>query len=166
MTRRRTRRALAFAGLALCLLMLVALLLNQWWDYYGVTDAVGTTIYISRGSLGVTWVEGQSWFATGTSTVAYSNRSPNWSLFPSTTNALWSNWKIWPALEKNGKFHTGTIPLWILFVLIAVPSAIALWRTRRLAVAGHCTRCGYNLTGNTTGRCPECGANTACRNLN
>lgn len=22
---------------------------------------------------------------------------------------------------------------------------------------GHCRDCGYNLTGNTTGRCPECG---------
>ena len=22
---------------------------------------------------------------------------------------------------------------------------------------GHCTKCGYNLTGNTTGVCPECG---------
>jgi hypothetical protein len=23
--------------------------------------------------------------------------------------------------------------------------------------AGHCQRCGYNLTGNTSGICPECG---------
>ena len=23
---------------------------------------------------------------------------------------------------------------------------------------GHCARCGYDLTGNVSGRCPECGA--------
>lgn len=28
---------------------------------------------------------------------------------------------------------------------------------QRVAQVGHCFRCGYNLTGNTTGRCPECG---------
>jgi rubrerythrin len=22
----------------------------------------------------------------------------------------------------------------------------------------HCTNCGYNLTGNTSGKCPECGS--------
>ena len=27
----------------------------------------------------------------------------------------------------------------------------------RLAKAGRCARCGYDLTGNTSGICPECG---------
>ncbi len=27
-------------------------------------------------------------------------------------------------------------------------------------VSGHCTCCGYNLAGNTSGRCPECGTAT------
>jgi len=33
------------------------------------------------------------------------------------------------------------------------------WEFRRVP-AGHCVACGYNLYGNVSGRCPECG--TAC----
>ena len=28
---------------------------------------------------------------------------------------------------------------------------------RRSHPPGHCLTCGYNLTGNTSGKCPECG---------
>jgi len=51
-------------------------------------------------------------------------------------------------------------PLWpallVLFAAIGVPTAILSWRDRRLP-PGHCRKCGYNLTGNVSGRCPECG---------
>ena len=28
---------------------------------------------------------------------------------------------------------------------------------------GHCRKCGYNLTGNVSGRCPECGKKVAMK---
>ena len=37
---------------------------------------------------------------------------------------------------------------------------IILWRRDRRPPEGHCQTCGYNLTGNTSGRCPECGHTT------
>jgi lipopolysaccharide export LptBFGC system permease protein LptF len=37
-----------------------------------------------------------------------------------------------------------------MVLLLAVP-------TRRAAERGVCNGCGYNLTGNTSGLCPECG---------
>jgi hypothetical protein len=44
-----------------------------------------------------------------------------------------------------------------LAVLLAIPVAI-LWRLDRPRILpGHCTTCGYDLTGNESGRCPECG---------
>jgi hypothetical protein len=53
------------------------------------------------------------------------------------------------------------IGLWIPFALFsAYPAASFVrsprrpWIRRRL---GLCTRCGYNLTGNVSGICPECG---------
>ncbi len=58
------------------------------------------------------------------------------------------------------------IPLWPL----ALPALPALWvlsrdtlracRKARRRRRGLCLRCGYDLTGNVSGRCPECG--TAC----
>ena len=51
------------------------------------------------------------------------------------------------------------LPLWILFVVVTVPTFI-LWRRDRRHPRGHCQRCGYDLTGNVSGRCPECGEAT------
>ena len=52
-------------------------------------------------------------------------------------------------------------PLWVPLSALSTPPAIALirgpvrrWRRRR---KGCCVRCGYDLTGNVTGVCPECG---------
>jgi hypothetical protein len=48
-----------------------------------------------------------------------------------------------------------------LFSILAVSISVAmLILAYRKPKADHpvCTRCGYNLTGNTSGVCPECGA--------
>jgi hypothetical protein len=49
-----------------------------------------------------------------------------------------------------------TIPLWPLFVAAFIPSAIG-WRRSRRRRPGHCRKCRYDLTGNLSGICPECG---------
>lgn len=52
------------------------------------------------------------------------------------------------------------IPFWLGTVAFALlPSVWIVARIkRRWATDGtHCTTCGYDLTGNTTGVCPECG---------
>ncbi len=44
-------------------------------------------------------------------------------------------------------------------LLIAVPPTVILfWRVRqhRIVPLGYCQQCGYNLTGNESGVCPEC----------
>lgn len=48
------------------------------------------------------------------------------------------------------------IPLWLL-VAITMPLSIVLWRLDRRFSQGHCQKCGYNFTGNVSGKCPECG---------
>lgn len=47
------------------------------------------------------------------------------------------------------------VPLWSLLLFFG--AATWLLRSKRIA-PGHCTRCGYDLTGNVSGRCPECGS--------
>jgi predicted Zn-ribbon and HTH transcriptional regulator len=38
-----------------------------------------------------------------------------------------------------------------------IPTAILFRRDRRRFPPSHCQRCGYDLTGNMSGVCPECG---------
>ena len=48
----------------------------------------------------------------------------------------------------------------LLFLLVAIPVAYLLSRDRPKIPPGHCQKCGYDLTGNTSGVCPECGEPT------
>ena len=42
--------------------------------------------------------------------------------------------------------------------MLLIPlTAFLWWRDRRINPKGHCQKCGYDLTGNVSGRCPECG---------
>jgi hypothetical protein len=50
------------------------------------------------------------------------------------------------------------LPLWIPFMAIAIPTGFLWWKHRRRMPPGCCSRCGYSLTGNVSGVCPECGA--------
>ena len=47
-------------------------------------------------------------------------------------------------------------PAWIPLVLAGTTTVWLWWLDRRRPAPGKC-RCGYDLTGNTSGRCPECG---------
>ena len=52
------------------------------------------------------------------------------------------------------------LPYWILVFALAILPLLWLWRRRRrmaLERVGCCATCGYNLTGNVSGICPECG---------
>jgi hypothetical protein len=56
------------------------------------------------------------------------------------------------------------LPLWALAVVLGLIPVVSLlrWRVRSRVqqwrtIRGRCLSCGYNLTGNTTGICPECG---------
>lgn len=48
------------------------------------------------------------------------------------------------------------MPLWIVLLVLAIPTTFLWYRDRR-PPKGHCQTCGYDLTGNVMGVCPECG---------
>lgn len=60
------------------------------------------------------------------------------------------------AIESHGV----TLPLWLPLLLVGV-IAFAAWRRSRGHAPGCCRMCGYDLTGNISGVCPECGAPVA-----
>ena len=45
----------------------------------------------------------------------------------------------------------------VLVAFIALAATLLIIRTPPIYPWGHCRHCGYNLTGNISGRCPECG---------
>jgi hypothetical protein len=58
---------------------------------------------------------------------------------------------------RNSNTHIFSLPLWLPFLLFALPTAY-LWHLDRRRPPGLCARCGYDLSGVTGGVCPECGA--------
>lgn len=49
-------------------------------------------------------------------------------------------------------------PIWLFLIPIVIPLTINRRREQKHpAKTLYCEECGYNLTGNTSGRCPECG---------
>ena len=50
-------------------------------------------------------------------------------------------------------------PMWMFLLAALIPTYLA-WRKLRRPLPGHCQQCGYDLTGNVTGVCSECWAET------
>ncbi len=55
-------------------------------------------------------------------------------------------------LVFNGRLNAGLYVLGAASIL-----AVVLHRYQRPVPSGHCRECGYDLTGNVSGVCPECG---------
>ena len=50
------------------------------------------------------------------------------------------------------------LPLWLPLLILLIPTLLLWRRDRRKPRPGFCRVCDYDLTGNTTGRSPECGS--------
>ena len=57
---------------------------------------------------------------------------------------------------RNFLFMGGYLPV-VIPALVIMLLLLAAWQDRRRLPAGSCHKCGYNLHGNVSGRCPECG---------
>lgn len=130
-------------GITVCLALLLAMLLS-------VLIPVGCT-YDDTGFV----------FANGSIFVMELAGSPRSEGFGN--DPLWLGIRFWqatmqggvPSLRASGYL---TIP-WVLSVLILGGVLRILWRDPRTrdGLSFLCRQCGYNLTGNVSGVCPECG---------
>lgn len=121
----------------------LSILFAERWD-----PGSRTTVYLGRGGLGVEW-----WPDV---TIAWLGSGP---LLKSSTYRLGSGILWW--FETGFSTRHLFMPLWAPLLAFALPTAYAHHRCRRPR-PGHCPTCGYDLTGNTTGVCPECGASGGC----
>lgn len=68
----------------------------------------------------------------------------------------------WSGVLLGVPFEQLTVSLWLLLLVSAPYPAIAFirgpFRRHRRRKRGACVTCGYDLTGNVSGRCPECGS--------
>ena len=63
-------------------------------------------------------------------------------------------------LIKEPPLYSFTVvsPLWaIMAATLIFPAIVGTRRYIHRTKDGHCSKCGYNLTDNTSGICPECG---------
>jgi len=155
--RPRLRRVLKWAGTVACLLMLAAFaasgagvlfyyprLVPQYFDRL-------LSFYLVSGSVGVRITDTVPGFPRyGVSFRNDLHRKRTWG--------QWT-WYQRPRLNRDpsGKDSHLFVPLWIPFLLVLVPTAYLWYRDWRAIPPGHCQKCGYDLTGNESGGCPECG---------
>lgn len=64
-----------------------------------------------------------------------------------------------PHVMRSAYGSDYSIPVWLILCVPGVPLAIRFMvlRYRRRRLPGHCARCNYNLKGNVSGVCSECG---------
>ena len=134
----------------------------------------------TAGLLGGIWLW-SGWYAVGYSQDTYS--FPSWEVWLAHGCVTYTRYTVYdvtgperwglesvgvpglslslPSVHRHAKmghiWTTYTVPIWPLIALVAILSGL-LWRRDRPPPIGYCPKCGYNLTGNVSGRCPECGA--------
>lgn len=152
--RSRVRRILKWAGTTTSLILLAALLLGVirsvvWVSWlYGPASDEELVIALHGGALDVIKM-GLIRFPSHPSDFGW----------PLTGEWIWllkaSKYK-----SARRMFQRILVPLWLPLLLSLIPTAYLWYKDRRIP-RGHCQKCGYDLTGNASGVCPECGTSIA-----
>jgi hypothetical protein len=162
MKRSRTRRVLKWAGLAGCVLV-VGLWGVSLFGPFGLDGRGSTYVGLGHGEIYVQWMGGDAspigvvidlW--NGEPDQFDWNSSTAWHRRCGFVLHFYRCWEIPNAAGTGGPLHCTWFPLWYLLLPLAIPTAYLWYRDRRKP-PGRCEKCGYDLTGNVSGRCPECG---------
>jgi hypothetical protein len=142
---RRRWRLAKWAGAVLPLPLGAAWVLSFWfWVGYATLDKWHAALCGGKVIVFVSIPRGfvESW-----------NSRDGWFAERATTHAV--QWM--PRVSRSVSGLTISLPLWLPLLLIVVPTALVFWRDCRRIPPHCCQSCGYNLTGNISGTCPECG---------
>ncbi len=160
--RHRVRRVAKWAALCAALVTLWAWGLSTKWavDWAGE----GRVLRLGLGVISYIWFAGD---ATAIETYRRSRPARGWNLYaaPRDYNVPFRLGLVWPEyywFPVNGSFgsftsHRIRVPCWLPLIGLALVSSTLFYLDRKRPPPGHCQSCGYDLTGNISGRCPECG---------
>jgi hypothetical protein len=171
--------AARWMGLSLCVLIIALFALSHWWGL--VYGHPGSSIELVRGNIRYVhdtfmgdeleasdqraiWAAGipeaergwrlrriQQW---GTLTESLSLPYRRTSSMPLVLEPSPSGGQV---VLAEHVWLSYRFPLWLLFVIASAPTAFLWYRQwKQRSRMGYC-RCGYNLLGNVSGICPECG---------
>lgn len=135
-------------------LVVVAAAVCVRWSGVLLHTASDVLYGLSGGGLSISWYEGGE--MDDGLTGYFVQMLPVHSSWSEALRSLAST--ILPSHASIAPAHIIVIPLWLLFVLFGAPAAWFWWTDSRRIGPGRCRNCGYDLTGNVSGRCPECGA--------
>ena len=141
--RSRRRRWLKWAGTLLTIMLLVVYATSVACLVFWVKHSHDMAFGIAVGDMFIMWHD-----------PTYMEETPR-SVISARGNA---KWQWWFSQMGSRRSRTGyiIIPLWLPTLICVIPTAILWWKDRRPA-KGRCAQCGYDLTGNLSGTCPECG---------
>jgi 4-amino-4-deoxy-L-arabinose transferase-like glycosyltransferase len=149
-TRRRSRwrRVAKWMGLVICVLAVGAWCISLRYMVSWRSNSGRQFIFLAAGCI---------WFVR--SDFDNPRHGSAWSTI---SNGRWETPEWWFYRGMMYPPLTGfAAPLWLPFLASALPTSILLYRDRRRPQSGHCAQCGYDLTSNTSGICPECGTKVA-----
>jgi hypothetical protein len=157
-THSRFRRIAKWTGTVACVATLAAgvLTLKLRFEWLSAEERIG--IAAQWGALWLIWRSDGYPFDAWGGPVPEAGWSIHWYEFDwSEAFGLASRQITRPTLGwASPKHRSLSIPFWMLLVAIGIPT-FRLWQRDRRYKPGHCRHCGYNLTGNQCGVCPECG---------
>ena len=160
MRRRLTRRwrVVKWAGIAACVLLLLAWPLSLRWGLEFVSPR--TLIVCNLGRIRLLRSDRPSFRGAGWRVIDTRRSKPRHFALPRTLGFHWPGvWRDTFGVGTNSPIVTigCNLPLWLPLLAAAIPTAFLCLRDRR-PPKGHCPSCGYDLTGNSSGVCPECGS--------
>ncbi|HUU97653.1 MAG TPA: hypothetical protein VM487_18105 [Phycisphaerae bacterium] len=146
---------LKWIGTVICVLVLAAwgLSTGRVWSKEFYVEYVGNSNYVMLMQGAIHWYDGVN-----------PSAQKRWAVHsvPALVTGGWP-WSqrfgfMWPMIGQNpGQARLVYIPLWLPFLIVTIPTAFLWLFDRRRFPPGHCQKCGYDLTANVSGRCPECG---------
>ncbi len=144
--RHRVRRVSKWISLAVCVALLAAAVVAQWWHIGYVRQSVMAVLLPN--DIFIAWI-GDAAFLSPTPGLHVQQRIDDQLFSFSTTGS-----------SRHSLFR---LPHWLLLGAAAGMTGFLFLIDHRRILPGHCQSCGYNLTGNVSGVCPECGKPAAAK---